>query len=141
VTEGSDAADPGASQKSVPDLVRGLLRSVLLLGRSTARLAGLEAREIAARLGRRVALLVASAIVAAAGLMLVLAGAAFVAERTLALPRWAAFALVGALALAAGGVGVAIAVRRLGAPDMAFPETVAELSKDVDALASRRGDS
>lgn len=128
---------PPVPRDGVPELLRGLLRAVLLVGKSTARLAGIEAREVFTRLGRRMALLVAAAIVAGAGVVLVLAAFAFVAEGELSLPRWAAFALVGTVALALGGCGVAWAVRRLGAPDLAFPGTIAELSKDVEALASR----
>jgi hypothetical protein len=75
--------------------------------------------------------------VAVAGLVLVLAGGAFAAERALSLPRWAAFALVGASALAVGVTAVAIAARRLAAQELALPRTLEEFSKDIDALTSR----
>jgi hypothetical protein len=125
-------------ERGIPDLARDLIRAALGLGRNTARMLGLEAREIARRTGRRVALLVASAVIAGAGIVLVLGALTLVAERFLGLPRWASLALVGMLALGAGAAGIASAVRRLGDPDLAFPETIGEITKDVDALAITR---
>jgi len=131
--------NPSPSEdRGVSDLVRDLLRAVLGLVRSTARMFGLEAREVARRLGRRIALLVISAVIAAAGAVLLLGGIALVAERALGLPRWAAFALAGAIALGAGALGIRAAIRGLCGADLAFPETVAELTKDIDALAESR---
>lgn len=127
-------------ERGVSDLVRDLIRAALGLGRSTARMLGLEAREIARRTGRRVALLVASAVVAGAGIMLLLGSLTVAAEQFLHLPRWASLALVGTLALGAGAAGIATAVRRLGDPDLAFPGTIEELTKDLDAMSGTRGE-
>lgn len=124
--------------RSIPDLVRDLLRAVLGLVRSTARMAGLEARDILRRAGRRIALLIVASLFVGAGLILVLGGLSLVAETAFGLPRWASFVLVGLVALGGGTLGLLSAIRRLGDPDLAFPETVAELAKDVDALASER---
>lgn len=121
-------------EKGIPDLVRDLVRVVLGLTRSTARMFGLEAREIVQRLGRRVALLIACSVVAGAGVVLLLASLAIVLETVAHLPRWAGLAIVGLFALGAGAAGVSFALRRLGEPDLAFPVTMGELSKDVDAL-------
>jgi hypothetical protein len=125
---------PGA--KPVPDVVRDLVRAVLALLASTARMLRVEARDVARRAGRRLALLVASATIAAAGLLLLLGGAAFLLEGALGFPRWAAFATVGACALAAGAVGVSLGVRRLASEDLLFPATCAELEKDLHAATA-----
>ena len=130
----------GPDARSVPDLVRDLLRAVSGMVRGTAHMAALEAREIVPRFGRRVALLVGSAIMAGAGILLALGGAALLIESALQLPRWAAVGAVGLLALCAGAAGIATALRRLGNPDLAFPETLAEISKDADAFASHGAD-
>lgn len=126
-------------ERGIPDLVRDLLRAALGLGRNTARMLSIEARGIARRTGRRIALLVASAVVAGAGIVLLLAAVTVAAEQFLHLPRWASLALVGTLALGAGAAGVATAVRRLGDPDLAFPGTIEELTKDLDAMSDRHG--
>lgn len=141
-TSGAPATrgSPGPDARSVPDLVRDLLRAVSGMIRGTAHMAALEAREIVPRFGRRVALLVGSAIVAGAGILLALGGAALLVESALQLPRWAAVLGVGLLALCAGAAGIAAALRRLGAADLAFPETLAEISKDADALSSHGAD-
>lgn len=125
--------------RSVPDLVRDLLRAVFGLARSTARMAGLEARQILPRLGQRVALLVGASVVAATGLLLLLGGLVLVAERFLGLPKWAGALIAGLVTLGAGAAGIVTALRRLGDADLAFPETIAELSKDAEALDARRG--
>jgi hypothetical protein len=72
------------------------------------------------------------------GLLLVLGCLAVIAEQMFRLPLWAGLALLGAAALGAGGLGIRAALRRLGDADLAFPETIAELSKDADALAAPR---
>lgn len=126
-------------ERSAVEVAGGLVRAVLALARSTARMAGAESREVAGRVGRRLGLLVAASVVAAAGAVALLGAAAILAERALGIPRWAAFAGAGALALAGGAWGVAVALRRLAAPDLAFPRTVAELEKDLAAL-DRRGE-
>lgn len=112
----------------------GLARAALGLVRTTARMSRLEAREVLPRLGRRVALLLASAALGAAGLVAVLGGLGLLAEDALRMPRWAAFTAVGGSAVALGIAGAWVAIRRLGSGDLAFPETVAELSKDFDAF-------
>jgi uncharacterized membrane protein YqjE len=131
------ATDFETDERSAPELVRNLFRAVLSLARSTARMLGAEAREVTRRIGRRVALLIASSVVTAAGVLLVLAGAALVVETRYQLPRWAALLAVGGVALVAGAAGIGVAIRRLGSADLAFPETVAEIGKDIDALQDR----
>jgi hypothetical protein len=129
-------SDAGLDERGIPDLVGDVLRAVFGLGRNTARMFGLEARDVSRRLGRRVALLIASTVFAAAGLLAVLGGLASLAERAFRLPLWAGLSIVGAAALGVGALGIRAALRRLGDADLAFPETVAELSKDADAFAS-----
>lgn len=102
-------------------------------------MAGLEARQILPRLGQRVALLVGASVVAATGLLLLLGGLVLVAERFLGLPKWAGALIAGLVTLGAGAAGIVTALRRLGDADLAFPETIAELSKDAEALDARRG--
>jgi membrane protein implicated in regulation of membrane protease activity len=104
-------------------------------------MAGLEARQVLPRLGRRAALLVGASVVTATGLLLVLGGIVLVAERFLGLPKWAGALVVGLVTLGAGAAGIAAALRRLGDPDLAFPETLAELTKDAEALEDGRGRS
>jgi hypothetical protein len=118
--------------------VRDVLRAASGLVRNTARMAGLEAREVARRLARRIALLVGAATLAAAGGLLVLTGLALLGERALDIPRWAAFVAVGVLAAGAGALGISAAIRRLGRDDLAFPETLAEIVKDAEAISARR---
>ncbi len=125
-------------ERSAPELAGDLIRAVLAIVRSTARIFGVEARVVSRRIVRRVALIVGSSVVAVAGAVLLLAGVALLVERAVALPRWAAFAAVGAIGVALGACGVVVALRRLGDSDVAFPETVAELEKDLAAL-ERRG--
>lgn len=120
--------------------VGGLTHAALELVRTTARMTRLEARDVLARLGRRIALLLASAALGAAGLVVVLGGLSLLAEGAFGMPRWAAFAAVGGGALALGVAGAWAAIRRLGASDLAFPETMAELSKDLDAFARKETD-
>jgi hypothetical protein len=124
-------------ERSAPELVRDLLRAVLSLLRSTARMFGAETREVTRRIGRRVAFLIASSVVAGAGLLLVLDGAALFVENRFQLPRWAVLVTVGGVVLGAGALGIRAALHRLGSADMAFPETVAELDKDIEALTAR----
>jgi len=131
-------SDAGLDERGIPDLVGDVLRAVLGLGRNTARMFSFEARDVARRIGRRVELLIASCVLATAGVLLFLAGIASLAEQVLQLPHWVALLVVGALALGAGAVGVRYAMRRLGDADLAFPETVAELKKDVDVLTAPR---
>ena len=126
-----------ADERSAPELVRDLFRAVLSLARSTARMFGAETREVTRRIGRRFALLIASSVVAGAGLLLILGGAAVLVERLLQLPRWAALAAVGVVAAGAGAIGIRAALHQLGSADVAFPETVAELEKDIEALDER----
>jgi putative superfamily III holin-X len=125
-------------ERSAPELVGDLFRTVLALVRSTARMFGLEAREVSVRVGRRLALLVASTVVVAAGAVVLLAGLSLALERLVEMPRWLALLLVGALAAGAGSCGIVVALRRLGREDVAFPRTVSELEKDLEAL-QRRG--
>ena len=131
------STDFETDERSATELVRGLFRAVLSLLGSTARMFGAEARDVARRIGRRLALLIASSVVAAAGVLLVLAGAALFVEMRFQLPRWAVIAGAGVVALGAGALGIRAAIHRLGGADLAFPETVAELGKDVDALRAR----
>jgi putative superfamily III holin-X len=131
-------SDAGLDERTAPGLVGDAVRAVFGLGRNTARMFRFEARDVARRAGRRVALLIACSAFAAAGLLLVLGGLSLVVERAFALPLWAGLFIVGAAALGAGAIGVRAALRRLGDGDLAFPETIAELTKDAEAFASRR---
>jgi len=131
-------SDAGLDERGIPDLVGDVLRAVFGLGRNTARMFGLEARDVSRRLGRRVALLIVSTILVTVGLLLVLGCLAVIAEQMFRLPLWAGLALLGAAALGAGALGIRAALRRLGDADLAFPETIAELSKDADALDAPR---
>jgi len=128
----------GLDERGIPDLAGDVLRAAFGLGRNTARMFVFETRDVARRFGRRVALLIASCVFAATGLLLVLGGLASLAERAFQLPLWAGLLLLGAAALAVGAVGIRAAVRRLGDADLAYPETVAELTKDVDAFSAAR---
>jgi hypothetical protein len=133
------ATEVEPDERSAPELVRSLFRAVLSLLASTARMFGFEAREVTRRIGRRVALLIASSVVTAAGVLLLLAGAALFAETRFHLPRWAVLAGAGVVAVGAGALGIRAAIHRLGGADLAFPETVAEVGKDIDALRARGG--
>ncbi len=127
-------------EQTLPELVGNLFQAALALVRSAARMFGFELREVTRRIGRRVALFAVSSILAAAGLLLLLGAVALLAEQLLHVPLWAALAVVGAATAALGAVGMRVALRRLGDADLAFPGTVAEIDKDIDALARRGGD-
>jgi hypothetical protein len=126
--------EPDHDGRSAPQLAGDFLRAVLAIVRSTARILGVETRDVSRRIGRRLGLLVASGIVAAAGTVVLLGALAVAAERLVGVSRWVALGVVGALALALGMAGVAVALRRLGSPDIAFPATVGELEQDLVAL-------
>jgi hypothetical protein len=125
-------------ERGVADLARDVLRAVLGILRSTARIFGLEARGVVRHLAGHAALLAVSAFFVAAGAVFLLGALALGAEALFHLPRWASLAIVGAAALVAGALGVRSSVRGLSSPDLTFPETLAELGKDVDALAGPR---
>ncbi len=123
-----------ADDASVADLAGDFVRAVLGVGRSAARMFGFELRDVTRRLGRRIALLIVSAVFAAVGILLVLGSGALLAEAFLRVPLWAGTFALGIAAVGAGALGLRTALRRLGDRDLAFPETVSELGKDVEAL-------
>jgi uncharacterized membrane protein YqjE len=121
-------------RRGIPDAAGDLLRAVLGLFRSTARMTRFEAHEVAARATKRMVLFVASALVATGGCAIALGGLALFVEEVTRLPRWAGLLVVGVPALVLGLVGVWYALRRLFCSDLAFPRTLEEVRKDLEAL-------
>jgi urea transporter len=131
-TETSPVA--GAERRGVLALLRALADSGLDLAGNTVRMAAAEGRIVLHRVATRLAFLLGSVLVAAAGFLLLLVGAALALIRLAGVNDWLAFLAVGAIALAAGTALAARALRRLSGPDLAFPATVAELRSDIEAL-------
>jgi hypothetical protein len=135
------ARPEGADQRGIFALLRALADSGMDLAHNTARMAACEGRIVLHRVAVRLALFAAGLLVAASGLLLVLVAAALALARVAGIDAPLAFFIVGAVALAAGAAFAVRAMRRLSAPDLAFPATLAELTADVDALRSGRGES
>jgi hypothetical protein len=124
----------GAERRGVLALLRALVDSGADLARNTVRMAASEGRVVLHRAAMRLSLILVGLLVAAAGLLLVLVGAALALIRLAGVNDWLAFLAVGAVALAAGAAFAARALRRLTGPGLAFPATLAELKADVEAL-------
>lgn len=122
-------------------LASSLVRSALGLGSNTARMLGVEASDVAQRVGRRLALLVVSTALLTAASVCLLAAAALFVHESAGMPRWAAAAVVGVVALTLAAAGLRVAVVRLVDPDVTFPKTRGELSKDVKALTRAVGEA
>jgi uncharacterized membrane protein YqjE len=128
------ARQPGPDRQGMADLLVQLVGDLANLFAQHVALAKLELRESARSVGLGVAIIAAVA-------PLVLVGYAFLnAALALALARWmplaASVALMGALNVLAGAVGVAVAARSFRRPMM--EETVDELERTAHALTPDR---
>jgi drug/metabolite transporter (DMT)-like permease len=138
---GEESSQPaGAEQRGILALLRALADSGVDLAHNAVRMAASEGRVVLHRVVVRLALLLAALLVAAAGLILLLAGASLGLVRFTGLEQWVAFSVVGIVAVAAGSMFAFRAIRRLSEPDLAFPATLAEFRADVDALRLVRGE-
>jgi len=125
---------PEPDRHGMADLVVQLVGDLANLVAQHVALAKLELRDSARTVGKGVALLAAVAPLVLVGYLLLNAALA------LALARWmplaASVALVGALNILAGGVGVMLAVRAFRRPILG--DTVDELERTAIALAPER---
>lgn len=132
-----DAEESGP--RSVADIAWDGIDTAFGLAHNTAKLAGVEARAVARRLVRRVAILIVALALGAAATSMLLVGLALLILSTGGLPDWAAFGIVGVSALAVAIGAAWYALRRLGDVGLTFPGTRAEIRRDLDAVRRQRG--
>ncbi|CAN7192268.1 phage holin family protein [Mycolicibacterium frederiksbergense] len=123
-------------QASIPELINRLTEQTSRLVRDEMALAQQEFRIAAKRTGIGAGLFSTAGLLAYTGLLAVVAAA--IAALSLALPVWAAAAIVAAVLFAAAGIAGVLGKKQVEQAPAAAHEVTASVSEDVHAVKEAR---
>lgn len=118
--------------RSIGELFGDLSRELTTLVRKEIELARVELSAKAGRIGTRLAMVVLGAVVALAGLLVIVAAVVLMVINLDIMPEWAATLLVGVIVLAIGGFLAQRALSALRQENLAPTETVRTLKENAE---------
>lgn len=118
--------------RSIGELFGDLTRELTTLVRKEIELARVELSAKAGRIGTRLAMVVLGAVVALAGLLVIVAAVVLMVINLDIMPEWAATLLVGVIVLAIGGFLAQRALSALRQENLAPTETVRTLKENAE---------
>jgi hypothetical protein len=121
---------------SIADLIKGAVRDAQAMVRGEIELAKVEARAEVSRLARGAVMLVAAALAAIIGAVLLLTTMAWAIADLLSWPVWSGFAIVTLLTLIAAGTLAFLGKNRIAA-QRHMPRTVETLKENMEWIRAR----
>ena len=121
---------------SIADVMKSAIRDAQDLVRGEIALAKAEAREEVRRVGAGVVLLLAAAVAAVIGIVLLMMAIAWAISEVLVWPAWAGFAIVTAVMLLAAGALAYVGRSRLNG-QRHMPRTVDTLKENMQWMRAR----